>query len=363
VADLSSRGSENFVPTPHHRGFVGPDFQALEVPNHVDIDLSSQCNLRCRFCHLNFFAPPESTSLTYEQFLHLEPLLPHLESMTLFGKYEPLVCKDFLKIFDKICEYPIESYFSTNGIKLTRDIAESLVGRLKYLTVSITGFTPETYKRSMGARQLDRVKENLRVLNELKKAQGTELPILRISTVAMQDTLDEIKLALDFVKEFDATEGLQVTSFKAHADHLTHLMPLADIERYREFCRTAYAYADEIGVKCDLQSGDVESNEQQTSDLGHRYCDMPWHRLSLQANGDVFSCPVSYEPIGNFLETPIFDIWRGEVLAKFRKGVNDPENMNDDCKNCTHCRHRSLLNPEANDFSQAERYIAGMTRI
>ena len=363
MAKVNDCRAEEFVPSPHHRGFEGADFQPLNIPNHIDIDLTSQCNLRCRFCHLNFFAPPESASMSYEQFMRLEPLLPHLESITLFGKYEPLVCKDFTKIFNKISEYPIESYFSTNGIKLTREIAESLVGRLKYLTVSITGFTPDTYKKSMGARQLDRVKENLRVLNELKAERRTELPMLRISTVAMQDTLDEIELALDFVNEFDAVEGLQVTSFKAHADHLRHLMPLSDIENYRKFCRTAMDYAEKIGVKLDLQSGDVESNEEQTRDLGHRYCDMPWHRLSLQANGDVFACPVSYDPIGNFLETPILDIWRGSTLSTFRKGVNDPENMNEDCKNCTHCRHRSLLNPEANDFSEAERYIAGMTRI
>jgi len=360
---MENRQSGWHVAAQHDRGFRGPDFKPLKIPSHIDIDLTTQCNLRCRFCHLNYFEPPESTSMNYDQFTQLEPLLPHLESITLFGKYEPLVCKDFLKIFDKINEYPIESYFSTNGIKLTREIAESLVGRLKYLTVSITGFTPDTYKKSMGARQFDRVKDNLRVLNELKAERGTELPLLRISTVAMQDTLDEIKLALDFVKKFDAAEGLQVTAFKAHAEHLRHLMPLSDIENYREFCRTARHYADEIGVKIDLQSGDVDSNEEQTGDLGHRYCDMPWHRLSLQANGDVFACPVSYDPIGNFLKTPILDIWRGATLASFREGVNDTENMNEDCKNCTHCRHRSLLKPEANDFSEAERYIAGMTRI
>lgn len=363
VTDLKDLEAEDFVPTPHHRGFTGPDFKPLPVPSHIDIDLTSRCNLRCRFCHLNYFAPPESTALTHDEFLKLEPLLPHLESITLFGKYEPLVCPDFVAIFDKICEYGIESYFSTNGIKLTREIAESLAGRLKYLTVSITGFTPDTYKKSMGARQFERVKENLRVLNEIKAAKGTDWPILRISTVAMQDTLDEIEMALDFVKEFDAAEGLQVTSFKAHSEDLRHLMPLSDIENYRAFCHRAIAYAEKIGVKCDLQSGDVESNERFTAELGHRYCDMPWHRLSLQANGDVFACPVTYEPIGNFLETPIMDIWNGYALAEFRKGVNDTENMNEDCRTCTHCRHRSLLDPEANDFSQAERYIAGMTRL
>jgi len=339
------------------------DLVPLPMPSHIDLDLTSQCNLRCRFCHLSYFAPPDPSYLTIDNFLEIELLLPHLKTMSLFGVYEPLVCPDFLPIFEKICAYPIETYFSTNGIKLTPDIVDSIVGRLRYLTVSITGFTPDSYKKNMGVRQFDTVKNNLRNLSQKKKERGTEYPALRISMVAMQDTLEELRLALDFVKEFEVAEGLQVTSFKALSEDLVAEMPLADMDRYRRHTDDALAYADKIGVKCVLQSGDVNSNERDSVDLGHKLCGLPWYRLSLRANGDVFPCPSSYVPIGNFFETPITEIWEGTVLDQFRTGVNDLENMNTDCRNCTHCKHRSLTNRAMNDFSKAQNYIAGMTRI
>jgi len=312
---------------------------------------------------MKHFEPPASRSLSYEEFLKIEPLLPHLESLTLFGVFEPLMCKDFIPIFEKICDYPIETYFSTNGIKLTPNITDAIVGRLKFLTVSVTGFTADSYKKNMGARQFQTVKKNLHHLNKVKMDRGTDWPILRISTVAMQDTLEELRNALDFAKDFDAAEGLQVTSFKALSEDLVHEMPLADISRYKQFTDDALAYADEIGVKCVLQSGSVDDNARESAELGHKYCDLPWHRLSLRATGDVYPCPSTFTPVGNFFESPIDEIWKGSILSKFREGVNDPANMNSDCRDCTHCRHRSLTNPKMNDFSQANTYVAGMTRL
>jgi radical SAM protein with 4Fe4S-binding SPASM domain len=106
----------------------------------------------------------------------------------------------------------------------------------------------------------------------------------------------------------------------------------------------------------------MRENFGQTESLGHRYCDLPWYRLSIQPNGDVYPCPMAYEPISTLSDSSLEEIWNGPELAKFRSGVNDVENMNKDCANCTHCRHRSLAKVEANDFSTAVTYPTGLVR-
>ncbi|MDP6055059.1 MAG: radical SAM protein, partial [Candidatus Latescibacteria bacterium] len=146
------------------------DLIARDFPNHIDIDLSNKCNLRCRFCHLSFHEPEKWQQISYDQFLKIAPALEKVETVSLFSKYEPLTCRDFIPIFDKICEYDAETYFSTNGILLKDDIIDALVGRLTYLTVSVTGFTRESYKKNMGQDRLETVRENLTKLNEAKKA-------------------------------------------------------------------------------------------------------------------------------------------------------------------------------------------------
>jgi radical SAM protein with 4Fe4S-binding SPASM domain len=331
-------------------------------PIHIDIDLASSCNLRCRFCHLTFYHPKEDKIMTYDEFMSLHSILPNLKSITLFSKFEPLLCKDFLKIFNKICEYNIESYFSTNGLLLDDDIFRGIVGRLKFLTVSITGFTRKTYKKNMGIDGFERIIKALHKLNNLKSIINTEYPFLRISTTGMLDTINELKLAIDFARDVNAREGVQVTSFKAHTDHLANLMPNRNPIYFTEITNTAIEYAKKLNVKFDLQSGTIADNKRTTQEIGHKICYMPWYRISIQPNGDVYPCPVAYEPIGNIFNTDIIDIWNGTAMAEFRKGVNKKESMNIVCENCTHCRHRAINNEKANNFSKSQSYVFGMTR-
>ena len=42
-----------------------------KFPTHCDIDLSTKCNLRCRFCHLSFHEPEEWTQISYDKIRRL----------------------------------------------------------------------------------------------------------------------------------------------------------------------------------------------------------------------------------------------------------------------------------------------------
>ncbi len=333
-----------------------------QYPSHIDLDLSSKCNIRCRFCHLSFFDPKEVAEFNLTNFSLLDPLLEHLESITLFSKYEPLTCKEFIPIFNKISSYNIDSYFSTNGTLLTEEISNVIVGKLKYITISVTGFTHKTYKENMGVAKLDLIRKNISYLNEVKKKNNTIYPILRISTVGLLDVIHELKLAVDFAENYNAKEGVQLTSFKSFSDEMSPLMPMNNQEYYTKHTTEAIEYAKEKDVKLVLQSGSWIENQRETQDLGHRHCNMPWYRISVQPNGDVYPCPVSYKPVGNIFEKDILSIWNSNEMEKFRTGVNDLENMNEDCKNCTHCRHRSVISKNTNDFSTKETYIMEMKR-
>jgi len=336
---------------------------ASPLPAHLDLDLSSKCNLRCTFCHLSYFDVKEATQLSFSEFQkHIAPILPSLRSLTLFSKYEPLVCRDFVRIFEAIAQYDIETYFSTNGILFTEESLSAITGRLRWLTVSVTGFSRADYARHMGSDKLDAVTANLRRLNELKRERGTPFPRLRLSTVGMRDTLEDLPKAIDFAREHDAEEGVQVTSLIAYDAEMVEQLPLHNIDHFERLTEAAVRYAEERGVRLVLQSGSLTANSRETADMGHRPCHLPWRRLSVQPNGDVYPCPVAYQPVGSLTGESLLDIWNGERLARFRAGVNDLERMNEDCRNCNHCRHKSVVRPEANDHSQSDRYVGGMAR-
>jgi len=338
----------------------------MTYPTHIDIDLSSKCNLRCRFCHLSYYKPKDWSQLSLEQFMQLSPILEHIKSISLFSKYEVLTCRDFDKIFKKISDFENikETYFSTNGILLDEEKCKLIAGKLTYLTISITGFTNETYERNMSLDRLNEVKNNLKKLDEIKQRKGTHFPKLRISMVGMQDTVDELTFAIDFAKEYHADEGVQVTYFNSHSKSTDHLVPQYDMEKYNQACKKAQAYAQKSGVKFELQGGtDDEINYQIPEHMNHKYCSIPWYRMSIQPNGDVYPCPTAYKPIGNFFSEDIVDIWNGEKLKMFRKGVNDPVNMNEDCKNCSYCKIKTPSIKEGNILSEKEELWASMKRF
>lgn len=332
-------------------------------PVHIDIDLSSKCNLRCGFCHLSHFDPKDSTQVSYGQFVEwIGPVLGNLDAITLFSKFEPLVCRDFVPIFNEVCKHDVETYFSTNGVLLDEAIIDAIVGRLTYLTVSVTGFTRKKYAKYMGVDALEKVEKNLNVLNGVKERKRTSFPILRISTVAMSETFDEMSAAVDFAETHKAGEGVQVTSLIAYNEDMVMGLPVNDPQNFSRAAKAARRNAEAKGVKFTLQSGSLEESESMTCVISHKPCRIPWLRLSIQPNGDVFPCPVAYESVGNLNDASLIEIWKGEALERFRAGVNDAENMNQDCRICTHCRHRSISRETASDFSNATNHYAGMTR-
>lgn len=334
-----------------------------QYPEHIDIDLTSTCNLDCVFCHLHYFDPKEKTFLKYEQFIKLENIFPYLKKVTLFGKFEPLLCKDFIPIFEKVCEYKnIESYFSTNALLLSEDIIKTIVGRLKYITVSITGFNEDRYHKYMGKNALDQLKRNITLLNEYKIKNNTDYPILRISTVGMADTLSDLEKAVDFAKEFNAKEGIQLTSFIAYSKEMEDQVLKTNESYFKERIITVLQYAQEKNVKFVLQSGDFEENYEKTSDIGHKECSMPWERVSIQPDGEVYPCPVATKSIGNFFNDSIENIFNSKEMETFRKGVNDIENMNEDCSRCLHCRHKSINEVKNNICSDVDILYSQMTR-
>jgi radical SAM protein with 4Fe4S-binding SPASM domain len=339
--------------------------EANDFPVMLDVELSAKCNLRCSFCHLNWFTLEKIDQFDTAMFeTHIVPALSRIKALTLFRNYEPLTCRDFVPIMRRIAEFELEeTYFSSNGLLLREDNTDAIVGNLTYLTISVNGFTRDSYHANMGIDGLDKVKEKIARLNALKKERGTRYPILRFSVVGKQDALTELRQAVDFADEFEAEEGIRVIPFQTMDDSQEDQRPVADRSAYDQATEDAVGYAEKKGVKLALMAGDFDENEAETERLGHRFCRIPWNRLSIDPNGDVFPCNVANEVIGNLFEENIEQIWHGPRMQSFRAGVNNPDAMNKDCQTCPHCRLGSMTQDDATNFNKSDTYIGGLKRF
>jgi MoaA/NifB/PqqE/SkfB family radical SAM enzyme len=67
--------------------------QAPPLPQHLQVEVSGACNLRCRMCLVRY-APAigrREGALAYEDYLELVDALPDLRRLTLQGLGEPLL--------------------------------------------------------------------------------------------------------------------------------------------------------------------------------------------------------------------------------------------------------------------------------
>src|SRR3954465_2234192 len=103
--------------------------EAPPLPAHLQVEVSGACNLRCRMCLVRY-APAvgrREGALAYEDFLTLVDALPSLRRLTLQGLGEPRLSPHLLDMVRHAAGRGIHVGFNSNGVLLTRDMAEKLV--------------------------------------------------------------------------------------------------------------------------------------------------------------------------------------------------------------------------------------------
>lgn len=158
------------------------------------LEPTTECNLRCRTCIRNVWGDPEAP-MSMETFSHLlEGLkgLPQLERVVFTGFGEPLAHPHILEMIEAVRALGLTVTVGTNGLLLDRAVAQELVRLgVDRLVVSVDGVRPETYEGIRGA-MLAQVLENVRGLNEAKRALGSLTPALGFEFVALRSNLAEL---------------------------------------------------------------------------------------------------------------------------------------------------------------------------
>src|SRR3954464_694167 len=117
---------------------------APPLPEHLQIEVSGACNLRCRMCLVRY-APAigrREGALAYEDYLELVDALPGLRRLTLQGLGEPLLSPHLLDMIRHAVARGIHVGFNTNGVLLTRAVARALlVAGTGHVHVSLHGAT------------------------------------------------------------------------------------------------------------------------------------------------------------------------------------------------------------------------------
>lgn len=266
------------------RWHIYPKFHmAGRYPDHVDLELSSSCNMVCPMCYTTtdiFKKEVPHLNMDFALFCKIVDELAENDvySIRLSWRGEPTLNKHFMDCIRYAKRSGIKEVDSlTNALRLTPEMFEELVDlQMDWLTISFDG-TGETYEEIRKPAKFDEMVAKIAEFDQIKKRKKSGKPVVRIQGI-----------------------------WPAIAEN-----PEAYFDTFEPI-------VDEVSVNSLLdylhQDEDIEYIENFT-------CPVPFQRLVIGSDGRAFMCindELGRNTIGDTKTQSIYDIWNGEPMQEVR---------------------------------------------
>jgi radical SAM protein with 4Fe4S-binding SPASM domain len=319
-------------------------------PLFVQIEVTHRCNAGCPMCYQNVKLGSDA-ELTLDEIKQIIDSLPRWSILSLTGG-EPFIREDFASIL----EYGMKKRrcsLLTNASLVTDSHIDLMVrNKLLLMAVSIDGIgsTHDGIRKREGL--FDKAVETIKKVQQKKRELKTQFPLIDLKTVILKENIAQLPDILELA------DSLSV-------DFITYSVPRSMDNLYsapyredlREICRSQPVYPRLEDDDLELLSRQVSriksysgnttirfypSNMLDEKTLGQFYrqelspadfqaCSLPWSRVSISPQGDVYPC-LSYR-VGNVRQESLARIWNGQRFREFRKCL-ERDRLSDFCVSC-----------------------------
>jgi radical SAM protein with 4Fe4S-binding SPASM domain len=358
-------------------GPAGPA-QAPERFLTVVTDLTTFCNLKCRFCYFSVDSDWETTRISHELFQsRFGPCADRIKTIGLSCANESLVARksDLFRIFDFVKEQRIpESFLITNAVLLSREISEKLVETgITSLQVSLDSHVKETFEAIRVGAKFETVVENVRAFVQHRRERKASLPLLQVNCVLMRCNIEQMPEFVDFIAELGADLidfrhvvlyeglGLEGQSLLAHkeltnrslavirakcAEHGIGISALPEPFHIEpppapappEPERIVIAEVPPVGSPTapPVEPPPVEPPPAESPAASGRVCTLPLAYMYVQPDGGVRPCTYWYgqEPIGRLGEVDFDTLWNQPDYVQLRDEVSHGIFKRHCCQTC-----------------------------
>jgi radical SAM protein with 4Fe4S-binding SPASM domain len=259
-----------------------------DFPLQLDVELTSQCNLRCTFC-VHGQGEVAYRALNRPAFDRiLDEAQDHgLVSMKFNYINEPLLVPDLPDYLRAAKDHGVlNTYFATNGVLLNERTRAGLIdARTSKIMISIDAATSETYLRMRRSKHYDRVVANIHALLEDRERLGITYPLVRVNFLKTAENVDEIET---FIRMWDGV-------------------------------------ADAIGFQDQVALPGVADNvlrDAANADESTFRCSFPSKQLVVDAAGHILPCCTfsgREMPLGHIDEISLADAWRSRKMLELQR--------------------------------------------
>lgn len=272
----------------------------LEQPLSLFIDPSDVCNFKCNFC-FQHYQKIEKNILTMDIFekivRDMKEFSAPFKAVHLNGFGEPLLNQnivEFVRILKK-GKLAEKIEITTNGSKLTKELAEQLVDAgLDQIIFSIYGLDNQAYQKFSSAEvAFEDIYNNIAYLYSIRKECH-----LHAKIAGEYFTKQEQK---QFVERFESI----VDSY--YIDHAINAWP---------------------GLKVTNNEKDHMYNIFLSDEK--KVCPMPFYQMVIHSDGKVSPCCVDYKKgvcVGDITQNSLKEIWNGDKYRKLRQDLLENQSM------------------------------------
>ena len=308
------------------------------LPIYVEISPFGACNHRCSFCAVDYIGYKTiklNTDLLKQSLKSMG--FGGVKSVMFAGEGEPLLHPDIAEIVNYAKKCSIDSSFTTNGVRLTKDFLDKCGQNISWVKVSFNAGTSSIYSKVHNTKERDfeTVVDNMIYAVEWRKKTGASLAfgfqalLLPENASSMEDL---IKLAKSI--------GLDYVVIKPYSQHKfsdTHTYENIDYTEYLHLGEELKKYNDE-NFSVIFRANTINSWISQNKD---RYCkclSTPSMWGYIMADGSVYSCSAylldERFKLGNINLDTFKDIWCSEKKLKHAKFIQNELDINECRVNC-----------------------------
>ena len=277
------------------------NFEYLDSPVQIDIELNAGCNMKCPFC-LHGYKNIKNKLMpgkTYLKIIH-EAVDLGVRGLKLTYINEPLLRKDLEDHISYAKSAGILNvYMVTNGILLNRERYDRILDSgITKIFISIDAITPETYDKQRISGKYHVVVNNILGFISRRKQRGLNWPLVRVS----------------FLRN----------SINIHEEKEFHMFWKDNVDMI------AYQKMNDLP---DVNSGITLKTEKETEG-----CTFPFKQLVVDHEGDILPCCKmggKKLALGNIKDISLKDAWNSKEMLKLKAIHKKGEwHENPICKRC-----------------------------
>lgn len=285
-----------------------------EFPLHLDIEVTSYCNLLCPMCprtHRVEMGKWENRMMKFDTFKKIidEGCKKGLRAINLNNFGESLFNKNIIKMISYAKKQGVlDIMLHTNGTKMDGSLAKDLVASgLDRIIFSMDSISKEIYEKIRVNAKFEDTIDNVKKFYETREKMKSNKPSIRISMVRMKENDHE-------AKNFKSFWG-------KYADEISY---------------TDYRNQDGLD-KVDRYVREKKENKSYA-------CPALWQRMTINATGEVTACcrdagkRLKLGQLNNE-DNSLTKIWNGDVLNNARDLHEKRQAYKiDACNGCDHIR-------------------------